>query len=116
MRLDRHISLTEIFEPLLLYMYEIASRPSDKRPTVLACCWLASPPPPSFETIHAVGLFIEPVPPLPQEPCEGEPELMTEEAILDWASSAADAPASSTARQCHDRSASLLAWLRSDGE
>ena len=50
----------------------------------------------------------------PQEPCEGEPELMTEEAILDWASSAAAAPASSAARQCHDRSLSLLAWLRSD--
>jgi len=66
-----HISLIEIFEPLLLFMYEI-------------------------------------------ELCEGEPELMTEEAILDWASAAADAPANSTAHQCHDRSASLLAWLRSD--
>ena len=54
-----------------------------------------------------------PFPP-PQELCEGEPELMTEEAILDWASAAADAPANSTAHQCHDRSASLLAWLRSD--
>jgi hypothetical protein len=53
LRLGRHISLIEIFEPLLLFMYEIASRPGDKGPGgILACCWLARPT--CVETIHAV--------------------------------------------------------------
>ena len=52
LRLGRHVSLAEIFEPLLLHMYEMASCPGDKGPRG-ACMLLARQailPLPSSET------------------------------------------------------------------
>ena len=52
LRLGRHVSLAEIFEPLLLHMYEMASRPGDKGPrgTCMLLARQAILPLPSSET------------------------------------------------------------------